>query len=255
MDGGMHPAQDPDKAQDTATGRREDGREDDGRRDANRDADRHAGQDAGYHAARFTHDPRRDVLWQTLCRHFFAARVPADGCVLDLGAGYGQFVNNIQARRRIALDLWDELPDHVAPGVEAIVGPATDLSPIAPGSVDYAFASNLFEHLTKAALTEVLAQLRDRLTARGTLTLLQPNYRYAYAEYFDDYTHETIFSHVSLADFLSANGFEPVEVRPRFLPLSIKGGLPVHPLLIRAYLLSPIKPIGKQMLVVARPRR
>jgi len=84
---------------------------------------------------------------------------------------------------------------------------------------------------------------------------LQPNYRYCAAEYFDDYTHVTIWSHVSLADFLEANGFEVIEVRPRFLPLTVKSRLPVWPLLIGAYLASPVKPLGKQMLLVARPRR
>ena len=58
-----------------------------------------------------------------------------------------------------------------------------------------------------------------------------------------------------LPDFLVANGFEIVELRPRFLPLTIKSRLPVWPFLIRAYLALPIKPLGKQMLVVARVRR
>ena len=52
-----------------------------------------------------------------------------------------------------------------------------------------------------------------------------------------------------------ANGFEIVELRPQFLPLTIKSRLPVWPFLIRAYLALPIKPLGKQMLVVARVRR
>ena len=41
---------------------------------------------------------------------------------------------------------------------------------------------------------------------------------------------------------------------PRFLPLTVKSRLPVSPLLIRAYLASPFKPWGKQMLVRAKPR-
>ena len=44
-------------------------------------------------------------------------------------------------------------------------------------------------------------------------------------------------------------------MRSRFLPLTVKSRLPVSPLLIRAYLASPVKPMGKQMLLRARPRR
>ena len=64
----------------------------------------------------------------------------------------------------------------------------------------------------------------------------------------------SIYSLVSLADFLVANGYEVLEVRPRFLPLTVKSRLPVSPFLIGLYLASPFKPMGKQMLLVARPR-
>ena len=53
--------------------------------------------------------------------------------------------------------------------------------------------------------------------------------------------------------FLAASGYEIVEVVPRFLPLTIKSRLPVWPALIRLYLSLPFRPLGKQMLVVARP--
>jgi SAM-dependent methyltransferase len=208
-----------------------------------------------YHKSRFTADPRRDVLWQTLWRAFFRHRVPQNACVLDLGSGYGQFINNVVARRRIAIDSWPGFTAHLAPGVEAITSDITDLSAIEDGAVDFAFASNVFEHLTQSQLASVLLALSKKLAPAGTLTILQPNYRYAFHEYFDDYTHVAVWSHVSLADFLVANGFEIVELRPRFLPLTIKSKLPVWPVLIRAYLIMPIKPLGKQMLVVARVRR
>lgn len=209
----------------------------------------------GYHESRLAADPRRGILWRTLWSAFFRHRIGPEDCVLDLGCGYGDFINNVEARRRIALDLWSEMPDHVEPGIEAIVAPVTDLGAIDDGGVDYAFASNLFEHVPQPVFAELLAQLRLKLSARGTLTILQPNYRYAYREYFDDYTHVAVYTHVSLADFLAAHGWEVIESRPRFLPLSVKSRLPVWPALIRAYLASPVKPLGKQMLLVARPRR
>ena len=208
-----------------------------------------------YHGSRLAADPRRGSVWQALWRYHFRHRIGADDCVLDLGAGYGDFINNVAARRRIALDLWDGMPDHLAPGVEALVGPLTRLDELGAGTVDYAFASNLVEHLHQAEFVATLDRPRRVLSSRGTLTLLQPNYRYAYREYFDDYTHVAVYSHISLADLLRAHGWDVVEVRPRFLPLTVKSRLPVWPPLIGAYLASPVKPMGKQMLVVARPRR
>jgi hypothetical protein len=208
-----------------------------------------------YHGSRLVPDHRRDVLWQSLWRFCFSAMVRPDDCVLDLGAGYGNFINSVVAARRIAVDSWAGFPSHLAPGVEYRVGSVTDLEFLDDGAVDFAFASNLFEHLTKDEFSTVLAALRRKLSAQGTLTIVQPNYRYAFREYFDDFDHKSIYSHVSLADYLAANGYEVFRVEPRFMPLSIKGHLPVSPFLIRAWLASPIKPIGKQMLVRARPRR
>jgi SAM-dependent methyltransferase len=207
-----------------------------------------------YHGTRLAEDARRGAVWRALWRYHFRQQVRPDDCVLDLGAGYGDFINSVTAARRIAIDLWPEMPRHLASGVEGIVGPADGLDAIGDGAVDYAFSSNLFEHLTQDEVSSVLTVLRRVLSPRGQLTLLQPNYRYAAREYWDDYTHVTAWSHVSLPDFLRAHGWEVTDVRPRFLPLSVKSRLPTWPILIAAWLASPWKPIGKQMLIVARPK-
>ena len=206
-----------------------------------------------YHGSRLAHDPRRAATWAALWRHHFRHRIAPHETVLDLGAGYGDFINAVEARHRIAVDQWPGLADHVAPGVEAVIAPVTDLSAITPASVHYAFASNLFEHLTQEELVATLAEIARVLAPGGQLAMLQPNYRYAYREYFDDYTHRTPYSHVGLADLLRAQGWEVTEVRPRFLPLTVKSRLPTWGWLIGAYLRSPVKPMGKQMLLTARP--
>jgi len=207
-----------------------------------------------YFHTRFAHDPRRDVLWRTLWRHHFARFVAQGDCVLELGAGYGCFINAVAARRRIAVDSWDGFVDYLQPPIERHVGSVTELAFLEPDSVNFAFASNLFEHISQSDFASVLAQLKRALAAGGTLNILQPNYYYCYREYFDDYTHRTVYTHTSLCDFLNANGYDVIECRPRFLPLTVKSRLPVSPALIRLYLSSPWKPLGKQMFLRARPR-
>jgi SAM-dependent methyltransferase len=204
-----------------------------------------------YHDTRFTFDQRRELLWKTLYDAYFRKLIGHDDCVLELGAGYGHFINQVRCRRRIALDQWAGFVKHVEPSVETRVAKADDLSFLDNSSVDFAFASNLFEHLTQTELATVLSQLKRILRPRGTLNILQPNYKVAYREYFDDYTHVSIYSDVSLCDFLAANGFRVIECKPRFLPLTIKSRMPVFPALIRLYLALPVKPLGKQMLIRA----
>ena len=133
-----------------------------------------------------------------------------------------------------------------------MVGDVTNLDFLEDNCIDFALASNVFEHLSQSDLSKILVHLRRKLRPGGTLNILQPNFFYAFRQYFDDYTHLSIYSHVSLSDFLSAQGYTVLEVHPRFLPLlTIKSRLPVSPLLIQAYLLSPIKPMGKQMFIRA----
>src|SRR5262245_13548593 len=129
-----------------------------------------------YFQARFAFDPRRDLLWQTLCRHYFSRLIPPSACVLELGAGYGHFINHVKARRRIAVDAWSGFTGHVQPDVEARVGSVTDLSFLEPASVDFVFASNLFEHLTQDEFSSVLQQLQTALVPEATVNIVQPNF-------------------------------------------------------------------------------
>jgi hypothetical protein len=192
------------------------------------------------------------VLWRALIKGYFSKLIRNNDCVLELGAGYGHFINNIKAGRRLALDIWEDFPKCLESGVHAHIGVVDDLGWIEDKSVDFVFASNLFEHVPQSVFASVLAQLKTKLRANGTINILQPNYRFAYREYFDDYTHITVYSDISICDFLAANGYEVVECQPRFMPLTIKSRLKVSPLLIQAYLHSPFKPLGKQMLIRAR---
>src|ERR1700736_3397137 len=111
-----------------------------------------------YFQTRFVPDQRRDVLWRTLCSHHFSRLVSANDCVLELGAGYGNFINNIAAKRRIELDAWQGFVDHLQPGIESRPGNVADLSFLEPSSVNFSFASNLFEHLSQEDFACVLQQ-------------------------------------------------------------------------------------------------
>lgn len=208
-----------------------------------------------YFESRFRYDARREELWKALCDFYFSRLAPPGGHVLELGAGYCHFINNIRAGRRTAVDVAEVTARHAAAGVRVHTGSVTDLEFVEDGSVDLAFASNLFEHLTQAEFGRCLEGLKRKLAPGGQLVIVQPNYRFAYKEYFDDYTHISVYSHVTLCDFLEANGFRILECRPRFLPLTVKSRLPVDRRLIGLYLRSPWKPFAKQMLVRAAPAR
>jgi hypothetical protein len=118
---------------------------------------------------------------------------------------------------------------------------------------DVALASNILEHFEPGVAASVVEDLAVLLKPGGRLIVIQPNFRYASREYFDDYTHRAVFTDVSLSNLLRAHGFAIDKVVPRFLPYSIRGSkLPIRPWTVRAYLRSPFKPMAGQMLVIAR---
>lgn len=205
-----------------------------------------------YFRTRLAEDPKRSVLWQTLCREVFQGFVPEDGSVLELGAGWCDFINNIRSTRRVAVDIWPGTADQADAGVETLIRPATDLSVLAAESFDVVFASNFLEHLHHEEVSKVLSEVRRVLRPGGALLLVQPNYRLSTKRYFDDYTHVSVWSDIGLSSFVAASGFRVERVQSRFLPLTVKSRLPVRAWLIRAYLGSPLKPFAGQMFVVAR---
>jgi ubiquinone/menaquinone biosynthesis C-methylase UbiE len=208
---------------------------------------------ASYHTAHLVDDPRRATVWKVVARHL-ASHVAPGAHVLELGAGYCDWINNVQASRRVAVDVWPELPAHTAPGVEPmVIDISNGLHSFGDATFDVVLASNLLEHFAPDAAAEVVREVARLLRPAGRFIVIQPNFRYAWRRYFDDYTHRAIFTDVSLAALLRAHGFTIIDVKPRFVPYSMQGTrIPIASWLVKAYLMSPFKPAAGQMLVIAQ---
>jgi SAM-dependent methyltransferase len=207
-----------------------------------------------YHAVHLPEHPARAVVWRVVAEHL-SRWVPADAHVLEIGAGYCHWINAVRGARRVAVDVWPELPRHAAAGVEAVVADVTrGLSGLGPeAQFDTVLASNVLEHFEPDAAASVVSTVAGVLRSGGRFIIVQPNFRYAYREYFDDYTHRSIFTDVSLQNLLRSHGFEIDFCAPKFLPYSMREArVPISPMLIKLYLHSPIKPRAGQMLNVAR---
>lgn len=209
-----------------------------------------------YYASRYIPDPTRNIAWKELARHH-KKFIPADATVLDLGAGYCDFINNVEAKRKIAVDLSPDFSAFAADGVETIQSSAWDYVGIASGTVDVVHASNLLEHLNDEELGKTMSEIKRVLKSDGKLILMQPNYFYTYRKYFDDPTHKKVFSHSAMQAFLISHEMEVMLMMPKFLPFSLRsrpGIIPLKPWMIRAYIASPWKPFAGQMLFVARKK-
>lgn len=210
------------------------------------------------YAQRFSERERqvKARLWRTLCASFFSKYVPSDGTIVDIGAGYCDFLNAIAARRRIAVDLNPDTARFADEGIEVIGAPIEQLDAILPAdSVDFAFASNVFEHLRGPDhLLRTLVAVRTILRPGGRLMIMQPNARILGGKFWDFFDHTLPLSEKGMAEALTLAGLPVIEARARFLPYTTKGRLPKWPWLVKAYLALPPAHwlFGGQMLVVAR---
>lgn len=208
-------------------------------------------REGSYFESRFTYDEENNRIWSEIVR-FLDAEYGIEGSVLDVGAGYGYFIDNVSADHRFAVDISSYPMQRISSGVHSLVGSATEL-PFEDDTLDVVMASNVLEHLIDPK--DALAEFWRVLSSDGTLFVVTPNFALAPRAYFDDFTHETVFTHRSMADILTVSGFRERDRVVKFLPFSADSNLPVHPLLVRLYLHAPISPMAGQSLFVATPER
>jgi SAM-dependent methyltransferase len=198
--------------------------------------------------------PRKLAIWRVLCEDFFSRFVGERDTVIDVGAGYCEFINNIRAGRKIAVDLNPRVREFAAADVEVRNESCTNLVSMADGSADVVFMSNFLEHLpSKQMVFDTLAEARRILRPGGRLMILQPNVRLLPGEYWDFFDHHTPLTERSLLEAVVNLDMTPTRVIARFLPYTTKSRLPQSPFLVRLYLRFPPAwwLLGKQSFLVA----
>lgn len=202
-----------------------------------------------YYQTRYNFRGDRNKVWKAICE-FIQKYIPKSSTVLDLGCGYCDFINNINAENKIAVDVNSESKKFCNKNIKFISTKSTNLNSIKNESVDTVFSSNLFEHLNDDEFDYTLKEIHRILTKNGLVIVVQPNFKYSYKDYFDDYTHKKIFSHISLKDAFESKNFTLVKSYPKFLPFTFKSIIPKSYILTKIYLFLPFKPMAKQMLLI-----
>ncbi|MBV9126585.1 MAG: class I SAM-dependent methyltransferase [Verrucomicrobia bacterium] len=197
----------------------------------------------------------RNAVWRVLTADFFQKFIAPADTVLDLGCGWGEFINHIRAGCKYGMDLNPDGRTRLAAEVTFLEQDCSQLWPLADASLDCVFTSNFFEHLRgKDDLRRTVVQIRRCLRPGGRLLCLGPNVKYLAGEYWDFWDHYLPLTELSLRELLELHDFQVEKCVPRFLPYVMVRRRPVPLALVRLFLKLPFLwwTIGKQFFVVAR---
>jgi len=190
-------------------------------------------------------------MWKILCTDFFQQYIDKDDSVLDLACGYCEFINNIKAKTKYAVDINPDSSKYADKDISFIEA-HSDSIPLRTMSVDTIFISNFFEHITREQITNTIVELRRLLKKDGRIIVLQPNIRFLQKDYWMFFDHITPIDDRALDEVFEISGFKCVKKIERFLPYTTKGILLKSSILVRLYLTIPIiwRIFGKQSFMV-----
>lgn len=209
------------------------------------------------YSARFSgNEEYRNQVWQILVTDFFAKWIAPNSSIIDLGCGYGEFIRNVSAREKFAMDLNPTARRVLPPEVSLLRQDCSARWQLLDESLDVVFTSNFFEHLPdKPALQRTLSEAYRCLRHGGKLIALGPNIAHLHGRYWDFFDHHLPLSDVSLAEALSFAGFKIELRRGKFLPYTMSSGTRRAPVwAVKLYLKLPFawKVFGRQFLVVGK---
>ena len=196
----------------------------------------------------------RRRAWSLLTSEFFSRWIPSDAAVLDLGCGWGEFINQVRAAQKYGMDLNPESKSKVAADVTFLAQDCSERWPIEDAQLDVVFTSNFFEHLpSKASLSRTLAEAFRCLRPGGRMICLGPNVKYLPGRYWDFWDHYLALTELSLKEGLELAGFRIDWWRAKFLPYSMSQGFTPPLVLLRIFLKLPFlwRIFGEQFLILA----
>ena len=196
----------------------------------------------------------RNRVWKILVNEYFKQYINSSYCVLDLGCGYGEFINNVSCSELHAMDLNPDSKKYLHDGIHFHQQDCSQLWKIEPEKFDLIFSSNFFEHLpSKESLESTILNAKRALKPKGKIIALGPNIAVLKGKYWDFWDHHVALSDQSISELFEIFGFNVEKVVPKFLPYNMVRVNKKPLFMVSLYLKVPYlwKFFGKQFLLVA----
>ena len=201
------------------------------------------------------HENYRNRVWQILIKDFFSKWINNTYHILDLGCGYGEFINQVSCETRYAMDLNPKSRLLLDNGIIFHEQDCSKPWKIDANSLDLVFTSNFFEHLpNKESLDRTMGEIKKALKPGGRLIAMGPNISVLKGKYWDFWDHHVALSDQALCELLQIYDFTIEQSQSKFLPYNMVRVKERPIFLVSLYLRFPFlwTIFGKQFLTIAQ---
>ena len=201
------------------------------------------------------HENYRKRVWKILINEYFSQWIKRTDHILDLGCGYGEFINHTKCENRHAMDLNPKTRSLMDKKIIFHQQDCSESWKIDQNSLDLVFTSNFFEHLpNKESLDRTMGEIMKTLKPGGRLIAMGPNIAVLKGKYWDFWDHHVALSDQSLCELLQIHDFTIEQTYSKFLPYNMVRVKERPLFLVSLYLRFPFfwKIFGKQFLIIAK---
>ena len=201
------------------------------------------------------HEKYRNRIWKTLVNEFFSKWIRSTDHILDLGCGYGEFINRTKCDVRHAMDLNLKTKSLLDKEIIFHQQDCSESWEIDQNSLDLVFTSNFFEHLpNKESLDRTMGEIKKALKPGGRLIAMGPNISVLKGRYWDFWDHHVALSDQSLCELLQIYDFTIEQSYSKFLPYNMVRVKERPLFMVSLFLRFPSlwTIFGKQFLIIAK---
>lgn len=180
----------------------------------------------------------RQRVWRLLTTHFFQKFISRNDVLVDLPCGFGEFINNVVCKEKIAIDIRPDSKKFLNKNVKFLRCLSTKIK-LPSGSVDKFFVSNFFEHISRDDIVKTIRETRRVLKPGGKVLVFQPNIRFIPDDFWMFFDHLTPIDDRALDEVFFLEGFDLEYKVERFFPYTLKSRLPKLEFLVSLYLHLP----------------
>lgn len=150
-------------------------------------------------------------------------KIQNNSSILDLGCGRGEFLNEFinNGMKGYGVDISDFAIEFCPKAKINVIDIEKEKIPYPDNTFDVVYSKSFVEHFHYPE--KIFNEIYRVLKPGGIIITLTPEWQYIYRSFFEDFTHRTPFTRISLKNIQEMSGFKDIKVESfKQLPIIFK---------------------------------